>query len=87
MSEYNAVRYPGDIFDRVLCGAHVFRRLIRSDDHPVCSWVAVHCYGKLGLHFGVETGAAAPDDIHDVIVEKHLPACGNPYLTFLPCTK
>jgi cell wall-associated NlpC family hydrolase len=54
--------------DWVLQGAYVFRRLGRMDDYPICSWLVAHAFGKAGVHFGVDAGAASPDDIWDYVV-------------------
>ena len=53
--------------DWVLQGAYVFRRLGRMDDYPICSWLVAHAYGEAGVHFGVDPGAASPDDIWDYV--------------------
>ncbi len=55
------------LVDWILLGAYVFRRLARMDRYPICSWLVAHAFGKAGKHFGVEPGAAAPDDIWDFI--------------------
>jgi hypothetical protein len=53
--------------DWVLQGAYVFRRLTREDRYPICSWVVAHAFAAAGKHFGVEPGAATPDDIWDFV--------------------
>ncbi len=53
--------------DWVLQGAYVFRRLGRMDDYPICSWLVARAYGAAGVHFGVDPGAATPDDIWDYV--------------------
>lgn len=53
--------------DWVLQGAYVFRRLGRMDRYPICSWLVAHAYGTVGHHFGVDPGAATPDDIWDYV--------------------
>ena len=53
--------------DWVLQGAYVFRRLGRMDKYPICSWLVAHAYSAAGVHFGVEPGAATPDDIWDYV--------------------
>lgn len=57
--------------DWVLQGAYVFRRLANEDRYPICSWVVAHSFAAVGRHFGVEPGAATPDDIWDFVT-------GNP---------
>lgn len=51
--------------DWALQGAFVFRRLGQMDRYPICSWLVAHAYGAAGVHFGVDPGAATPDDIWD----------------------
>jgi len=51
--------------DWLLQGAYVFRRLGQMDDYPICSWLVAHAYATVGVHFGVDEGAATPDDIWD----------------------
>jgi len=53
--------------DWVLQGAYVFRRLGRMDEYPICSWLVAHAYAAAGVHFGVDAGAASPDDIWDYV--------------------
>ena len=56
------------LFDWVLQGAYVFRRLAGVDRYPICSWVVAHAFLKAGRSFGVAPGAADPDDIWDYVV-------------------
>lgn len=56
--------------DWVLQGAYVFRRLGRMDDYPICSWLVAHAYGSAGVYFGVDPGAATPDDIWDYVTKR-----------------
>lgn len=51
--------------DWSLRGAYVFRRLTSSDDYPICSWLVAYAFAAAGKDFGVEAGAANPDDIWD----------------------
>jgi hypothetical protein len=55
--------------DWMLQGAYVFRHLGQMDDYPICSWLVAHAYSAAGVHFGVDPGAASPDDIWDYITE------------------
>ena len=48
---------------------YVSRRITRSDKFPICSWVVSQTYNKLGLDFGVDPGAADPDDIGDYVTK------------------
>lgn len=56
--------------DWLLQGAYVFRRLTSQDRYPICSWVVAHSFAAAGKHFGVEPGAATPDDIWDFVVAR-----------------
>lgn len=53
--------------DWLLQGAYVFRRLTTQDDYPICSWVVAYAFAAAGKDFGVEPGAATPDDIWDFV--------------------
>jgi len=53
--------------DWLLQGAYVFRRLASEDRYPICSWVVSHAFAAADTHFGVEPGAATPDDIWDFV--------------------
>jgi len=55
--------------DWLLLGAYVFRRLVSDRKYPICSWVVAHSFSKADKYFGVEIGAATPDDIWDFIRE------------------
>ena len=65
--EYGYFQLVGHFLDWFLQGAYVFRRLTGSDDYPICSWVVAHAFAVVGVTFGVEPGAAQPDDIHDYV--------------------
>ena len=56
--------------DWVLQGAYVFRRLGQMDDYPICSWLVAHAYATAGVYFGVDPGAATPDDIWDYVTRR-----------------
>ena len=65
---------PGDkingqmaLMDWGLKGAYVFRRLTHDDNYPICSWVVAYAYDAAGRRFGVDPGAADPDDIWDYV--------------------
>lgn len=64
---YGYVKILAHWADWVLQGAYVFRRLTREDRYPICSWVVAHAFAAAGMHFGVEPGAATPDDIWDFV--------------------
>jgi len=54
------------VLDRFLNNSYVFRRLIKDDDYPICSWLVAYVYDRvLGYRFGVPPNAAQPDDILD----------------------
>lgn len=65
--KYGYVALGSHLLDWLLQGAYVFRRLTNSGHYPICSWLVDHVCGKLGVTFGVPTGAANPDDIWDYI--------------------
>lgn len=68
--KYGYLKILTHSLDWLLQGAYVFRRLTDSDNYPICSWVVAHAFAKAGKDFGVEPGAASPDDIWDFCVEE-----------------
>lgn len=57
--------------DRIFNNKYIFRRLVKMEDYPICSWVVAYVYQRvLGYQFGVQPDAAQPDDILDHCVEK-----------------
>jgi hypothetical protein len=64
---YGYLKLVAHCLDWVLQGAYVFRRLANQDGYPICSWVVAHAFAAAGRHFGVEPGAATPDDIWDFV--------------------
>jgi len=54
--------------DWFLFEKYVFRRLSRTDNFPMCSWLVAHAEAKVNRFFGVDPGAATPDDIWDFCV-------------------
>jgi len=65
--QYGWLMVVAHLLDYLLLGAYVFRRLVRADDYPICSWVVAWAYQKTGRNFGVPPGAASPDDIWDYV--------------------
>lgn len=56
--------------DRLVNNAYFFRRLIKDDDYPICSWLVAYVYDRvLGYRFGTSPNAAQPDDILDHCVD------------------
>jgi hypothetical protein len=64
---YGYFKVVGHLLDWCLGGAYVFRRIFRNGKYPICSWLVAHAYAKVGKTFGVEPGAADPDDIWDFV--------------------
>jgi hypothetical protein len=58
------------VLDRFLNNSYVFRRLIKDDDYPICSWLVAYVYDRvISYQFGVPPNAAQPDDILDHCVD------------------
>jgi len=68
--KYGFGKIIAHFLDWLLTGAYVFRRLTQNGDYPICSWLVAHAYAKAGYNFGVEPGAADPDDIWDFVDER-----------------
>ncbi len=66
---YGYGKIVAHLLDWGLQGAYVFRRFTNDDDYPICSWLVAHAYKAAGEGFGVEPGAANPDDIWDYVSE------------------
>jgi hypothetical protein len=64
---YGYLKILAHLADWVLLGAYVFRRVARNGKYPICSWLVAHAFAKTGKNFGVQPGAASPDDIWDFI--------------------
>lgn len=67
---YGYLKILAHWLDWVLQGAYVLRRLANQDRYPICSWVVAYAFAEAGKHFGVEPGAATPDDIWDFVTGK-----------------
>ena len=65
---YGYFKIVAHFLDWCLGGRYFFRRITRSGNYPICSWVVADAYGHIGLDFGVEIGQASPDDIWDFCV-------------------
>jgi hypothetical protein len=56
--------------DRPFNNRYVFRRLIKNNNYPICSWLVAYVYDiVLGFRFGGPPNAAQPDDILDHCVD------------------
>lgn len=64
---YGYLKLLAHWLDWLLQGAYVFRRLTRQDRYPICSWLVAYSFAAAGKYFGVEPGAADPDDIWDFV--------------------
>lgn len=69
--KYGWLMIAAHFMDWLLLGAYVFRRLVPGERYPICSWVVAYSFSKADKHFGVEPGAATPDDIWDFVSETH----------------
>jgi hypothetical protein len=67
---YGYLKIFTHLMDWCLCGAYLFRRLTASDRYPICSWLVAHAYLAAGKDFGVDAGAASPDDIWDFVTHR-----------------
>ncbi len=65
--DYGYLMIAAHLLDWFFFHAYLFRRLIRSDRYPICSWVVASAYSKAGKTFGCAPGAAEPDDIWDFV--------------------
>ena len=65
--KYGYLKIVAHLIDWFLGGRYVARRFVSSDNYPICSWVVAQAYSDAGYTFGVEPGAASPDDIWDFI--------------------
>jgi hypothetical protein len=67
--KYGVLKIVAHFLDWLLQGMYVFRRLTNNDNYPICSWVVAHAFKKAEKYFGVDPGAASPDDIWDFVTE------------------
>lgn len=65
--DYGYLMIVAHLLDWFFFHAYLFRRLIRADNYPICSWVVASAYAKAGKNFGCPPGAAEPDDIWDFV--------------------
>lgn len=64
---YGYIKLLAHWLDWLLQGAYVFRRLTSQDRYPICSWLVAYSFAAADKSFGVEPGAAEPDDIWDFV--------------------
>lgn len=65
--DYGWFKIVTHLADWALLGAYVFRRLTDDDRYPICSWVVAYAFAEADKTFGVQPGAASPDDIWDFV--------------------
>ena len=65
--KYGYLKIVAHLADWAIGGKYVFRRFVAMDNYPICSWVVAQSFAVVGKKFGVEAGAASPDDIWDHI--------------------
>ena len=66
--KYGYIKILTHFLDWCIGGRYFFRRFAFMDKYPICSWVVAFAYDSAGYNFGVEPGAASPDDIMDFCV-------------------
>jgi hypothetical protein len=66
--KYGIAKVAAHFLDWLLLGAYVFRRLANNGDYPICSWLVAHSFAEADKNFGVDPGAAEPDDIWDFVI-------------------
>jgi len=66
-AKYGWPKIIAHLLDWCLLGAYVFRRLVPGKRYPICSWLVADAFAKAGKYFGVDPGAAEPDDIWDYV--------------------
>jgi hypothetical protein len=68
---YGYVRIVCHALDRFFDNRYIFRRLLKYENYPICSWLVAYVYDRiLKYQFGVPPDAAQPDDILDYCVAK-----------------
>lgn len=65
---YGYLKIVAHALDHLFNNKYVFRKLLKMDDYPICSWLVAHCYEYVGISFGIDANAATPDDIWDYVV-------------------
>ena len=65
---YGWTKVVAHFADWTLRGVYAFRRLTADDQYPICSWVVAQAFDAADKDFGVEAGAANPDDIWDFVM-------------------
>lgn len=74
--KYGYLKIFAHLADWALGGRYVFRRIAAMDNYPICSWLVAQSYAAVGKNFGVDAGAASPDDIWDYVQNnKHRYRC------------
>ena len=66
--KYGYLKIVAHFLDWILGGRYFFRRFAFMDKYPICSWVVAQAYADAGYTFGVDAGAASPDDIWDFVL-------------------
>ena len=67
---YGYLKIVCHALDRFFDNRYVFRRLIKVDNYPICSWLVAYVYDRvISYQFGVPPNAAQPDDILDHCVD------------------
>jgi len=72
--KYGYLKILAHAADKLVGGRYFFRRLIFTENYPICSWLVAHIAWKVyGEKFGVAIDEAQPDDILDHITKFHYP--------------
>lgn len=67
-ADYGYGKLITHFIDWLLGGVYFARRFTNSDNYPICSWLVAYAYMTVDKDFGVEPGAASPDDIWDFCI-------------------
>lgn len=65
--KYGYFKILAHLLDWFFLGIYFFRRFFKNNKYPICSWLVAYAYSEADKDFGVEAGAAQPDDIWDFV--------------------
>ena len=84
--KFGVLKILGHFLDWCLQGVYFFRWFFRNGKYPICSWLVAHAFAKAGRDFGVNAGAADPDDIWDFVTKRGGPRNSDSLLMWTPRT-
>lgn len=65
---YGFMKIVAHFLDYFFGGRNVFRRFLKEDEYPICSWIVAHSFSEVDESFGIDENIATPANMWDFVL-------------------